>query len=90
MFFLSRPGDNIPKYFHMNTVMKRSGPVNTSRSSIWALLILITIMLIMGIYWIQPSSCNEPVTYHIGSIDPRFGLSNEEVAEAISTATSIW
>ena len=56
----------------------------------WALLILITIILISGIYWIQPSSCNEPVTYHIGSIDPRFGLSNQEVAGAISTAASLW
>jgi len=74
----------------MNTVMKRSGTVNISRSSTWALLILITIMLIAGIYWIQPSSCNEPVTYHIGSIDPRFGLTNQEVAGAISTAASVW
>jgi predicted Zn-dependent protease len=70
--------------------MKRSGTVNISRSSTWALLILITIMLIAGIYWIQPSSCNEPVTYHIGSIDPKFGLTNQEVAGAISTAASVW
>jgi hypothetical protein len=70
--------------------MKRPGTVTTSRSSTRALLILITIMLIAGVYWIQPSSCNEPVTYHIGSIDPRFGLTNDEVAEAISTAASVW
>jgi chromosome segregation ATPase len=74
----------------MNTIMKSSGTVKISRSSIWVLLILITIMLIAGIYYIQPSSCNEPVTYHIGSIDPRFGLSNQEVAEAIRMASSVW
>jgi hypothetical protein len=74
----------------MNTAMKRSGAVNNPRSSIWLSLILIITLLIIGIHWFQPSSCNEPVTYHIGSIDPRFGLSNQEVAQAINKAVYIW
>jgi cell division protein FtsB len=80
----------IPKYFHMGTGMIKSGTVTIPRSSIWVLLFLITILLIVSIYRIQAGSCPEPVTYHIGSIDPRFGLSNEEIAQAISTAAAIW
>jgi hypothetical protein len=74
----------------MNTAMKIPGSGKTSRSCIWALLILIVILLSLRLYWIQPGSCNEPVTYHIGSIDPRFGLSGQEVAEAVGTAVSVW
>ncbi len=36
------------------------------------------------------SPCNTPLTYKIGSIDPRFGLSETQVSDDILEATSIW
>jgi archaellum component FlaC len=90
MLFLSRPDMKNPKSFDMITGMKISGTVHTSRSNFWSLLLLIVVLLSTCIYWFQHSSCNDIVTYHIGTIDPRFGLSETEVAEAISTAVSVW
>lgn len=74
----------------MNTAMKRPGSGKTLRTSILAVFIFIAILLSLRLYWIQPGSCYKPVTYHIGSIDPRFGLSNQEVEEAVRTAVSVW
>ncbi len=36
------------------------------------------------------SPCDSPLTYKIGSIDSRFGLSNTEVSNDIDEATSLW
>jgi hypothetical protein len=36
------------------------------------------------------SNCDFPVQYHIGSIDPRFGLSSTDVVSDIQEAINIW
>jgi chromosome segregation ATPase len=40
--------------------------------------------------WINFSFCDEPVTYRLGSIDPRFNKSQEEVLESIKAAGDMW
>lgn len=40
--------------------------------------------------WAKPSLCEDPWTYRIGSIDPRFGLSVDEARDLIKRAAAIW
>jgi hypothetical protein len=49
-------------------------------------------LVLAGGYWfrVAESKCNVPVTYDIGSLDERFGLSREEARAAISDAESLW
>ena len=35
-------------------------------------------------------ACDEPLSYRIGTIDPRFDISDEEVKEAMQVASSLW
>jgi predicted Zn-dependent protease len=35
-------------------------------------------------------ACDEPLSYRIGTIDPRFDISDEEVKEAMQVAASLW
>jgi predicted Zn-dependent protease with MMP-like domain len=37
-----------------------------------------------------PLPCTSPLTYSIGHIDPRFGISEDQVKEALSRAEGIW
>lgn len=39
---------------------------------------------------IYHSLCDNPVTYHIGSIDPRFGLSTDEFSQDVQQAANLW
>lgn len=34
--------------------------------------------------------CEAPLTYSVGSIDPRFGISDEELAAVLSEAAAVW
>lgn len=36
------------------------------------------------------SPCNKPITYRIGSIDPRFGMSEEDLMQVTKQAADIW
>src|SRR5438874_1910937 len=36
------------------------------------------------------SSCDKPVTYKLGSLDPRFGLTKEEFLKDTKEASRIW
>lgn len=36
------------------------------------------------------SPCNSPISYAIGTVDPKFNLSRDEFASDITTATNIW
>lgn len=86
----SRHGKEIPKYFSMHARMRRPGTQSFSRSIALALSIAVIFTFMAGMYWKQPRPCEEPVTYRIGHVDPRFGLSRKEVAGAIDDAASIW
>lgn len=64
--------------------------------------IILMIVLIAGWYFItyekvdqsdlhsDIGACDEPLTYRIGTIDSRFGLSENEVREAMQEAASLW
>jgi len=61
-----------------------------ARSIALALAAAVVFVFLAGMYWKQPHPCQEPVTYRIGHVDPRFGLSRKEAAEAVGDAASIW
>lgn len=68
----------------------------------WRLLILISLLCGLGLILVTPSlrdkainllsynACDRPMPYKIGSIDPRFGLSSDNVKEDIDQAANIW
>lgn len=39
---------------------------------------------------ISPSPCSQPLTYRLGTIDPRFKLNNQEIIETLNTAETTW
>lgn len=55
-------------------------------------IFLMTSLLFGGGYWYYTAlaGCNVPISYRVGSVDPRFNISDEEVRNAISNAESIW
>ncbi len=54
------------------------------------ILLLIPLALLAGIYLQEPKPCEQPVTYTIGEVDERFGISREEFGRAVQEAGSIW
>lgn len=64
-------------------------------------LLVLVIILLAGWYFMtyekvdrtvesDLGACNEPLSYRIGEIDSRFGISEEEVKEAMQMAVSLW
>jgi vacuolar-type H+-ATPase subunit I/STV1 len=53
---------------------------------------LMTSLLFGGGYWYYTAlaGCDVPISYRVGTVDPRFNISDEEVRNAISSAESIW
>jgi hypothetical protein len=51
------------------------------------LLVLIAVVLFL---LRTPSPCKEPLTYRIGTVDERFGLSREEFSRLVGKAASVW
>ena len=43
-----------------------------------------------GIYSLYSRSCKKPLTYRIGTIDPKFNLSEQRLHEIIEEASSVW
>lgn len=40
--------------------------------------------------WFAPEPCAEPIAYRIGSVDSRFGISEEEFAVAVRAGAALW
>lgn len=55
-------------------------------------LLLMVALIFGGTYWynVAKAVCPVPISYRIGSIDPRFNISYEEVRNAVSSAESMW
>ena len=71
----------------MNSLMDTSAP---SRSLIRALLIFMLCM-IFDCFSPHPSLAYDKIlTYRIGTVDERFGLSPREISEAVGRAASLW
>lgn len=43
-----------------------------------------------GLLWDGLAPCSSPITYSIGAADPRFGLSEEEIAAYLREAAVVW
>ena len=54
-----------------------------------ALLVFVLVILFV-ILMPRPRPCTEPLTYRIGKVDERFGLSHPEAAGAVGKAAMIW
>ena len=65
-------------------------PGSSGRSSLRVYLLLITLIVLVIIYYRMPRPCQEPLTYRIGTVDARFGLSRQEFADSAGKAASIW
>ncbi len=66
-------------------VMGESG---RSRFRFLFLLMILTVLVI--IFYRMPRPCQEPLTYSIGKVDERFGLSRQEFADSVRRAASVW
>ena len=76
---------------YMKPAIKHPGRLGTSGTSLLRILfLLITLIILVIIFFRTPHPCQEPLTYRIGTIDERFGLSRQEFAEAAGKAASIW
>src|SRR5579863_1118865 len=69
-------------------------------------LVLLALLVVAGIagyafYKAHPSAfvipsfsfsapCSSPIPYTIGSVDPRFGLSNSQIISDLAEAVSLW
>lgn len=80
----------IPKSSCMNTAARQPAHEGSSRPVFWVLGALLAAWLLGGIYLPPGGPCSEPVAYCIGSVDARFGLGPEEVAEAAEQAAAVW
>ncbi|MCE1229662.1 MAG: matrixin family metalloprotease [Firmicutes bacterium] len=57
----------------------------------WRLpLLMVALIACLGLYEWQRRERYAPLTYRIGTVDERFGLSAEEFAEAVEQAAGLW
>ena len=80
----------IPTSPHMKTGVKPKASKCTVRYMFWTLPFFSAVLLLAGVYLPASGPCAEPVTYRIGSVDERFGVSPSEVAQAAERAASVW
>jgi sugar-specific transcriptional regulator TrmB len=65
-----------------------SGASGASRFRfLFLLMILIGLVII---FFKMPRPCQEPLTYRIGKVDERFGMSRQEFADSAKRAASVW
>ncbi|HUH66499.1 MAG TPA: matrixin family metalloprotease [Syntrophales bacterium] len=62
----------------------------SGRSSFRLIFLLVILAGVTVVYIRMPRPCQEPITYRIGTVDARFGLSRQEFADSVSKAASIW
>jgi predicted Zn-dependent protease len=54
-------------------------------------IIFLIVLLIFAVSFLRkPHSCREQITYRIGSVDSKFGLSRQDVSLAVARAAVIW
>lgn len=74
----------------MRRAMNNSGKVSINRTLVMFLLVILAAGVCFRMFYKPSSPCSEPLTYRIGSIDERFGLSESEVRSAVNRATHVW
>lgn len=68
--------------------LKIFGTSGSSRLKLLFLLVAVT--AIVAFFFREPRPCKDVLTYRIGTVDERFGISRQEFAEAVRTAASMW
>ena len=57
----------------------------------WGWLGLLALLVVGTATWtLRPSPCSRPIAYRLGHIDERFGMSSDEVLEALRQARTVW
>ncbi len=79
-----------PNILPMGALSRRTGMPDLRRTVTWAILIASVLTLLAVVHSRQQNHCLHPLTYRIGSVDPRFGLSRKDVSDAIRDAAAIW
>ena len=52
---------------------------------------MLSVLIILAAAFLRTASpCQEPMTYRIGKVDERFGLTRQEFAIAVDMAASMW
>ena len=54
------------------------------------LAVVVIIAIVLYIYQESRSPCAKPMSYKIGSIDPRFSLEREEASSVVAEAVTVW
>ncbi|MEN6319439.1 MAG: matrixin family metalloprotease [Syntrophaceae bacterium] len=65
-----------------------SGTSGSSRLKLLFLLVALTVLVVF--YFRTPRPCKDVLTYRIGTVDERFGISHQEFADSVRTAASLW
>ena len=76
---------------HMGREIKCTRISGTSGASCFRFLSLLMILIVLVIIFFRmPRPCQEPLTYRIGKVDERFGLSRQEFADSVRKAALVW
>jgi hypothetical protein len=54
------------------------------------MLLLATLIVLVVVYGRMPRPCSRPLTYRIGTVDERFGISRQDFALAVGSAADLW
>lgn len=64
---------------------------NLSRKFSWKLIFLSALLIVVFVVFLRmPKPCQETITYRIGAVDERFGLTREQFALAVKMAADMW
>lgn len=63
-----------------------------SKSLSWKIILLLVLLVILAlIFYRTPTKpCNDIITYRIGEVDEKFGLTRQEFAVAVNLAAAMW
>jgi hypothetical protein len=57
----------------------------------WRLLILVAVLVLVSVIFLRTTkACDDPISYRIGKVDERFGLTREEFGVALNMAAAMW
>ena len=57
----------------------------------WLFILLLAVLMVPTVlYFRTPRPCQEPITYRIGKVDERFGLTHLEFKTAVNMAAAMW
>jgi len=70
--------------------MVRTLPTSISHGRFWRVVLLLIVLIGGLVVYERQRQRTGPLTYRIGTVDPRFGMSREEFGEAVASAAVLW